>query len=149
MKFLLSVEGAESKRAALEQAKHRVPAEIRLTLASALMPIVRMLRSYPPQAPSRQRPTTGAIRMYKRTGNYRNRITNPVLQSSGTEIVGYIASGADYSSYVRGDIEGKGQAWMHEGVWKPLAFIIQELLPGVVSTVDNALSQLFSRLGLK
>lgn len=148
MKISVTVEGAQENIEALRQFKEQTPAEFQVALAAGMKPIVGAMKQYPPQPPYMGAPTTGRIVSYRRTGNYGARITGPYVEQHGNEIVGYINSGASYSTYLRGDLAGYPGAYMHIGIWQTLTEIIAKLLPQTQSRIERQLSSLINRLGL-
>ncbi len=58
---------------------------------------------------------------------------------------GYLDFPADYSSYVRGDLEGKGQAHIHAGTWELVSAIFKRWLATVDKLFEAAFARLFRR----
>lgn len=58
---------------------------------------------------------------------------------------GYLDFKADYSNWIRGDLEGKGQARVHADNWELLSVIFKRWLGTVTKLLDATFERLFRR----
>lgn len=116
IQIALITRNATIVRSGLEQLRRRIPAISRKRIYDALMRAKAKVTAYPAQRPGQT---------YRRTGRYRRGWK--VQELVGTTDSGYggytlkgeaiSPGGRNYTVYVGGDEEGKGQAWMHKGRW--------------------------------
>jgi hypothetical protein len=144
----MDVQGVEEAAEALEKLKTNVPPEVEVALNAGIQPIALAMKSYPPKPPYMGMRNYGsAVVTYKRTNNYQQRITTLVRRVGG-EIIGYINSAADYSTYLRGNLDGYEGTWFHRPFWKSLRKIVDELLPQAQQRIEQQIDRLTRRLGL-
>lgn len=89
---------------------------------------------YPPKRPGQR---------YKRTGRYGR--DNQVIE---TEMGGRLEFNAPYTTYVGGNAEGQGQAWMHEGRWRVIADEVDAEAQNMVNEIEADLSDVIRQEGM-
>ena len=64
------------------------------------------------------------------------------VETFGDKTVGYIGGRLSYITYVVGDEEGEGQAWMHRGRWYKLIDVVRQNVHGVVDIFRDGIRDL-------
>lgn len=79
---------------------------------------------------------------YIRTGNLGERWAHRRVGPSTAAFV----NTADYATYVVGDEDGGGQAWMHFGRWWTARDRVEAKFPELIDTLDNYVKLRFGRV---
>lgn len=157
MAISLTVTGLKEMIADVKSSRAGIPSAIYVAVSASLKEIQTEIAKYPPQkAPADPKRIyirgkgmkyipTGRIQ--KTSEQYGKTTTIRVLRE-GNNIVGFVNSKASYASYIRGELDGKGQAWMHVGVWPTLKSIVDEQTPLIKVRVDVAVQDYLKRNGL-
>lgn len=125
MQLSLSFRNAELVRMGLQNLAAEIPKIARKPIYDTSLAIVRREKEYPTRFGSR----------YKRTYRFRANWT-----ISSYELGYKIENRTPYGRYVVGDAFGGGQAWMHQGIWKPFREVAEEETAKLPEAVRNELS---------
>lgn len=149
MKMTVTVEGLQEAIKTMQGAKRDIPAVLEVAMTGVTLDLKKELQHYPDQAAPRNPKylyKRGEGTLYVPTGHMRatsqnyGRSTTSNVAREGTSVVGYVNSKASYSIYLRGDLDGKGPAWMHKDTWEPVSAILERKLPGYVSILETAVA---------
>ncbi len=135
VKMWAEITGERETASILHRASREFPDETRQVVESELGPVSDALQVYPPERPGQK---------YKRTFNYRRLVSRPQVRVTGRQVEAQIVQGAEYSIYVRGDMDGKGQAPVHQGRWDTTKAIWERYISRVVKRIQMALVNLLS-----
>ena len=87
-------------------------------------------KPYPPKRPNQT---------YVRTGNLANRFG---VSRQGDARYS-INNSAPYGSYVVGNSQGRGQAWMHAGRWWKMRDVVQENVPRLTAAIKREIERIW------
>lgn len=133
MQISLSFRNAQLVRHGLQALDAEIPKISRKVIYNTTLAIVRREKEYPSRSGSR----------YKRT--YRFRGNWKIVPYE----LGYrIENPTSYGHYVVGDAFGRGQAWMHVGIWVPLRQVTEEETAKLPDAIRDELSLAIRRNNL-
>jgi hypothetical protein len=136
MKIEMIVTGAEQNAQGLRLLKREIIAETQVEIQESGYFLHTELATYPPQREGSS---------YERTLDYQRSISvEPKMTTWGGEL--NAVQGAPYSPYLRGDLDGRGPAWMHKGRWKPLTAILESFMNGFINRLIRRLERMILRV---
>jgi hypothetical protein len=136
MKIEMIVTGVEQNAKGLRQLRREIPMEAADEAHASSGVLRSALTMYPAQPEGTN---------YQRTYNYERGVdVDPKATNYGATIEATQA--APYSIYLRGDLSGRGPAWMHRGRWDSLVAILEAFLNRFVNNLIRRLERLIAQV---
>lgn len=159
VKIEVDTRQAETKSAALAEARRLMPNTIELAIEEGMLPMFDELKTYPPQgAPANPKKVyeRGKGMKYVPTGKI-YKLTSEVYGkqtfktgSYRDQAFGKIEQPSSYAEHVRGNLTDHPEpAWMHKGIWKSLVSIVKVHLPRIFAILDKRVQEILNRANNK